>query len=73
MPQQTIAKLKHAYRYLLQSKLNTTQALQHIDNDASLACPEVRHLVEFIRTSTRGVTLRRPTRRAELVEVEDPA
>ncbi len=68
VPPQTIAKLKHAYRYLLQSKLNTTQALQHIGNDASLACPEVRYLVEFIRTSKRGVTLRRPPRRAEPVE-----
>jgi UDP-N-acetylglucosamine acyltransferase len=61
----TIAQLKLAYRYLLQSKLNTTQALAQIEQDASLSAPEVRYLVEFIRTSQRGVILRRPTRRAE--------
>jgi UDP-N-acetylglucosamine acyltransferase len=61
----TIAQLKLAYRYLLQSKLNTTQALAQIEQDDSLSAPEVRYLVEFIRTSQRGVILRRPTRRAE--------
>jgi UDP-N-acetylglucosamine acyltransferase len=61
----TIAQLKLAYRYLLQSKLNTTQALAQIEQDASLSAPEIRYLVEFIRTSQRGVILRRPTRRAE--------
>ena len=61
----TIAQLRHAYRYLLQSKLNTTRALKQIEQDASLSTPEVRYLVDFIRTSQRGVILRRPTRRAE--------
>jgi UDP-N-acetylglucosamine acyltransferase len=62
---ETIAQLRHAYRYLLQSKLNTTRALQQIEQDASLSAPEVAYLVEFIRSSQRGVILRRPTRRAE--------
>jgi UDP-N-acetylglucosamine acyltransferase len=61
----TIAQLRHAYRYLLQSKLNTTRALAQIEQDASLSTPEVRYLVDFIRSSQRGVILRRPTRRAE--------
>jgi UDP-N-acetylglucosamine acyltransferase len=61
----TIAQLRHAFRYLLQSKLNTTRALAQIEQDASLSTPEVRYLVEFIRSSQRGVILRRPTRRAE--------
>ena len=61
----TIAQLKQAYRYLLQSKLNTTQALVQIEQDELLSAPEVRYLVEFIRTSQRGVILRRATRRAE--------
>jgi UDP-N-acetylglucosamine acyltransferase len=61
----TILQLKTAYRYLLQSKLNATRALAQIEHDATLAAPEVRYLVEFIRTSQRGVILRRPTRRAE--------
>ena len=61
----TIAQLKQAYRYLLQSKLNTTRALAQIEQDPTLPSPEVRYLVEFIRSSQRGVILRRPTRRAE--------
>jgi UDP-N-acetylglucosamine acyltransferase len=61
----TIAQLKRAYRYLLQSKLNTTRALARIDDDPSLSSPEVRELVAFIRSSKRGVILRRPSRRAE--------
>jgi UDP-N-acetylglucosamine acyltransferase len=61
----TINQLKRAYRYLLQSKLNTTRALVQIEKDPALTSPEVRYLVEFIRTSQRGVILRRPSRRAE--------
>lgn len=55
----TLTKLKRAYRYLMQSKLNTSQALQQIEHDPTLACGEVAYLVHFIRTATRGVTLRR--------------
>jgi len=66
-----IAKLKRSFRYLLQSKLNTTSALQQIQQDRSLACEEVRYLIEFIRTSQRGVILRRPTRRAEEVLADE--
>ncbi len=61
----TIAQLKRAYRYLLQSKLNTSRALVQIEQDAALTSPDVRYLVDFIRSSRRGVILRRPTRRAE--------
>jgi UDP-N-acetylglucosamine acyltransferase len=60
-----IAKLKRSFRYLLQSKLNTTSALRQIEHDQSLACAEVQYLVDFIRSSQRGVILRRPSRRAE--------
>ena len=68
----SIAKLKQAYRYLLTSKLNTTRALAEIERDQALACPEVGHLVDFIRTSTRGVVLRRTlTRRADDAVVAD--
>ena len=61
----TIGQLKRAYRYLLQSKLNTSRALVQIENDPAMTSPEVQYLVEFIRTSQRGVILRRPSRRAE--------
>jgi UDP-N-acetylglucosamine acyltransferase len=55
----TLKKLRAAYRYLTQSKLNTSQAIGRIEQDASLTCPEVGNLVEFIRTASRGVILRR--------------
>jgi UDP-N-acetylglucosamine acyltransferase len=61
----TISQLKQAYRYLIQSKLNTTRALARIDLDPVLSSPEVRYLVDFIRSSRRGVILRRPARRTE--------
>jgi UDP-N-acetylglucosamine acyltransferase len=60
-----IAKLKRAYRYLLHS--NTSRALAQIERDPSLQCEEVQYVVDFIRTSSRGVGLRRPSRRLEEV------
>ncbi len=66
-----IGKLKRTFRYLLQSKLNTTGALQQIQRDRSLSCKEVDYLVEFIRTSQRGVILRRAMRRAEEVLADE--
>jgi len=68
---EVIAKLKRSFRYLLQSKLNTTRALQQIEQDKSLACPEVLYLIDFIRTSQRGVILRRSSRRAEEVIADE--
>jgi UDP-N-acetylglucosamine acyltransferase len=55
----TLRKLKRAYRYLLQSRLNATQALQKIESESTLASPEVEYLVGFIRTASRGVILKR--------------
>jgi acyl-[acyl carrier protein]--UDP-N-acetylglucosamine O-acyltransferase len=70
-PPDVITRLKRSFRYLLQSKLNTTNALRQIERDRSLVCPEVQYLVEFIRTSQRGVILRRATRRAEEVLADE--
>jgi UDP-N-acetylglucosamine acyltransferase len=67
----TLSKLKRAFRYLLVSKLTTSRALRHIEEDDSLACPEVQCLVEFIRSSQRGVILKRATRRAEEMVADD--
>jgi UDP-N-acetylglucosamine acyltransferase len=61
----TLKKLRQAYRYLTQSKLNTTQAVEKIANDGSLKCPEVDKLVDFIRTASRGVILRRSGKKTE--------
>ena len=65
-----LAKLKKTYRYLLTSKLNTSRALEKIERDPALRCPEVQYLVDFIRQSKRGVILRRPVRKVEEM-VED--
>ncbi|HEV2706317.1 MAG TPA: acyl-ACP--UDP-N-acetylglucosamine O-acyltransferase [Pyrinomonadaceae bacterium] len=53
-PQETIDRLHHAFRLLLSSRLNTTQALQAI-RDEIKDSPEVDLLVRFIETSQRGV------------------
>jgi UDP-N-acetylglucosamine acyltransferase len=71
VPPDVVTKLKRAFRYLLQSKLNTTNALRQIAQDRTLACAEVEYLSTFIRTSERGVILRRATRRAEEFSAED--
>jgi UDP-N-acetylglucosamine acyltransferase len=68
---ETITKLKRTFRYLLQSKLNTTSALRQIERDKSLACGEVQYLANFIRSSERGVILRRATRRQEDVMADE--
>jgi len=67
---EVVTKLKRAFRYLLQSKLNATGALRRIEQEPSLACAEVQYLVDFVRSSQRGVILRRATRRAEEVLAE---
>jgi UDP-N-acetylglucosamine acyltransferase len=67
--QETIEQLKRAYRYLLMSKLNTSRALAKIEHDTTLSSDEVRHLVQFIRSSQRGVILRRPLRRLPTEEL----
>ena len=69
--EETLSKLKRAYRYLLVSKLTTRRALRQIEEDDSLHCPEVQSLVQFIRSSQRGVILRRATRRAEEMVADD--
>jgi len=63
-----IEKLRRAYRHLLHS--NTSRALAQIEQDLSLQTDEISYLLDFIRSSRRGVGLRRPSRRLEEV-VED--
>jgi UDP-N-acetylglucosamine acyltransferase len=48
--------LKQAYRILFQSKLNVSQAVARAEAEVP-AIPEVRHLLQFIRASERGITL----------------
>ena len=70
-PPDVIQKLKRTFRYLLQSKMNTSAALRRIEQDRTLACAEVQYLLEFIRNSQRGVILRRATRRAEEILADE--
>jgi len=49
-----IGALKRAYRILFQSGLNTSQALERIESEIK-GSSEVAYLVDFIRTSERGV------------------
>lgn len=51
---EVIKSLHHAFRLLLSSKLNTSQALEQI-RELTPNCSEVEELVRFIETSKRGV------------------
>lgn len=53
-PQETTEALHHAFRLLLSSKLNTTQALARIREEVQ-GSAEVEELLRFIETSRRGV------------------
>jgi UDP-N-acetylglucosamine acyltransferase len=53
-PSEAIEALHHAFRLLLASKLNTTQALSAIREEIEDSS-EVEELVRFIETSKRGV------------------
>lgn len=53
-PKETIERLHHAFRLLLSSKLNTTQALERIRSEVE-GSEEVDLLVRFIEESERGV------------------
>ncbi|MDT5295101.1 MAG: UDP-N-acetylglucosamine acyltransferase, partial [Acidobacteriota bacterium] len=53
-PTATVEALHHAFRLLLSSKLNTTQALERIRTEIADS-PEVEELVRFIESSQRGV------------------
>jgi UDP-N-acetylglucosamine acyltransferase len=48
--------LKAAYRILFQSGLNVSQGLARAEGEVE-QLPEVRHLLAFIRSSERGITL----------------
>lgn len=51
---ETIKNLSHAFHLLLSAKLNTTQAIEKIEEEIH-GCPEVDILVDFIKASKRGI------------------
>jgi len=52
--EEAVARLKHAYRLIFLSNLNTSQALERVSAEVE-PCPEVDHLIHFIKTSSRGI------------------
>jgi UDP-N-acetylglucosamine acyltransferase len=53
-PTNTILTLKKACRILFQSQYNTTQAVEKIKSEIE-PLPEIKHLLEFIEKSERGI------------------
>jgi UDP-N-acetylglucosamine acyltransferase len=49
-----IRQIHHAFKLLLASRLNTSQALERLKSEADTG-PDVRQLIEFIESSQRGV------------------
>jgi UDP-N-acetylglucosamine acyltransferase len=58
---ETVAAIRRAFRVLMQSRLNTSAAVARLE--AGEVTPEVRLLIDFIRTARRGVVLKRHSRR----------
>ena len=53
LPAPVRAGIKHAYKLLYRSGLNVSRALEVIERECR--SQEAKHLVEFIRASTRGI------------------
>lgn len=60
MSQETRDKIKWAYKILYHQGLNVSQALKQLEQEP---CPEVQHLVEFIKGSKRGICKHSPISR----------
>lgn len=54
-PQQTRSALKKAFKFIQQSDLNTTQAMDKIEAEIEMS-EEIRYLFNFIKDSSRGIT-----------------
>jgi UDP-N-acetylglucosamine acyltransferase len=54
-PTETLHALKQAYRLLFQSGLNTSQALERMEQELP-PMPEVRHFIDFVKRSQRGIS-----------------
>ena len=65
-----IQAIKNAYRILYRSKLKLKDALERIELE--IPGPHARHLVEFIRSSKRGICRPGSSTAAALFETEQP-
>jgi UDP-N-acetylglucosamine acyltransferase len=55
VPEETQAALRQAFKILFRDGLTISNALARIETEVALL-PEVQHLVQFIRTSERGIS-----------------
>jgi UDP-N-acetylglucosamine acyltransferase len=55
VPDETQSALKQAYKILFRKGLTNTNALAKIEAELP-SLPELRHLVEFVRQSERGIS-----------------
>lgn len=51
---ETIEKIHNAYRIIYQGGLNITEALDKVEKEID-TCPEIAYIVNFIRSSERGI------------------
>lgn len=57
-PQESIDALDKAYRFIYNANLNVTQALEKIKSEMQIT-EEIRHVIDFIEKSKRGIIWRR--------------
>ena len=61
---ETVQLIEAAFRLFLRSGLNTSQALSRLESEHG-SHPEVAYLIDFVRSSKRGVVKALPLRRGE--------
>jgi UDP-N-acetylglucosamine acyltransferase len=54
--EQTLRALKKAYRIIFRSSLTLEKAMKAVEEDDIFLIPEVRHLLDFIQHSKRGIS-----------------
>jgi len=54
IPESTLLALKQAYRILFRSHLTLSKAIEKVEGEVP-ALPEIRHLLDFIKNSKRGI------------------
>ncbi|MCJ7663823.1 MAG: acyl-[acyl-carrier-protein]--UDP-N-acetylglucosamine O-acyltransferase, partial [Desulfobacterales bacterium] len=58
VPEEVITGLRKAYKVLFRSHLTMEEAMKKVQEDPVSALPEVRHMLDFIKGTKRGVTRR---------------
>jgi UDP-N-acetylglucosamine acyltransferase len=58
VPAEVIAGLRKAYKVLFRSQLTMEEAIKTVQEDPVYALPEVKHMMDFIRGTKRGITRR---------------